>query len=409
MNNIKHIARLIVAPVFIFSGFVKAIDPLGSTYKFSDYFDAFGIGFLSPMAFVLAILLSSAELVIGLNLLFGNLMRITSWALIIFMSFFTVLTLIIALTDPVSDCGCFGDAVILTNWQTFWKNIVFMLPTLIVFYNRKKYKPTTLLHKEWGILFLFASVAVLISIHNYNNLPALDFRPYKIGTNIQKAMEIPEGAAKDEYETVFIYQKGEEKKEFAIADIPYQDTAWKYADRIDRLIKKGYEPPIHDFTLVTTDGEDITDSVLNNPGYSILVVAYNLEKSSNKGIKAVNLFASEAKKLGANVYGMTASTGNTITQAAQKYNFPYDFHTCDDITLKTIVRANPGVLLLKNGTIIGKWHARNLPELKPDNTDFISVALSYLQRNKSLWVRGYYLLALASLMFLLFLAVKKRQ
>ena len=177
MKAVRNFSRIIIAPVFIFSGFVKAIDPLGSAYKFSDYFEAFGLDFLSPMALVLAVMLSTTELIIGLSIIMGVLMRVTSWALLIFMSFFTLLTLLIAITNPVSDCGCFGDAIILTNWQTFWKNIVFMVPTLILFYGRKRFRPIGSIGAEWGIVTLFIVTGISLSLYTYRNLPVFDFRP----------------------------------------------------------------------------------------------------------------------------------------------------------------------------------------------------------------------------------------
>jgi uncharacterized membrane protein YphA (DoxX/SURF4 family) len=194
MKVLRNFSRIIIAPVFVFSGFVKAIDPLGSAYKFSDYFEAFGLDFLMPTALVLAILLSTAELVIGLNLIMGVVMRTTSWALFIFMSFFTLLTLIIALTNPVTDCGCFGDALILTNWQTFWKNILFMIPTLFIFYGRKRFRPVASMAGEWSIVLVFIITGVSLSIYTYRNLPVFDFRPYKVATHIPTDMAIPEGA-----------------------------------------------------------------------------------------------------------------------------------------------------------------------------------------------------------------------
>jgi uncharacterized membrane protein YphA (DoxX/SURF4 family) len=407
MNSIKTIARLIIAPVFIFSGFVKAIDPLGSTYKFTDYFDAFGMSFLSPLAFTLAILLSTAELVIGLNLLMGTLMRITSWVLLLFMSFFTVLTLISALTNPVTDCGCFGDALVLTNWQTFWKNIILLVPTLIVFLNRRKYKPFPNIVSEWGMVILFFGIGVVLSVYCYRNQPLLDFRPYKTGTDIRSSMIIPEGAEMDKYESYFIYEKNGEKKTFSATEIPYTDTLWKYVDRKDKLIKKGYESPIHDFTISTLDGMDITDSVLTDSGYSLLVIAYNLEKTNVEGLKKVNSIATKISRMGAKVYGLTSSTDDAINKAYQKYNFSYNFHTCDEIALKTITRANPGVLLLREGIIIGKWNFRNLPAISSTDEKLMALSISDLQKTQSNWVKGFAIIFILMFVFLLLLFTKK--
>ena len=206
MKLLRLISRILVGIVFVFSGFVKAIDPLGSTYKFSDYFTAFGMGFLEPLAFPLAIFLSSAELIIGVTLLLSYRMKVMSWILLIFMSFFTVLTFILALTNPVTDCGCFGDALILTNWETFGKNVVIMAFTLIIFIYRKQYPEIRSAMVEWSVIVAFFLGSVFLSLYCYNNLPLLDFRPYSVGTNIPDAMTIPEDAPQAVYETRLYYK-----------------------------------------------------------------------------------------------------------------------------------------------------------------------------------------------------------
>jgi uncharacterized membrane protein YphA (DoxX/SURF4 family) len=406
MKIVRNIARFIVAPVFIFSGFVKAIDPLGSTYKFTDYFDAFGFDFLSPLAFTLAIILSTAELTIGISLLMGNLMRVTSWALLIFMSFFTILTFISALTNPVTDCGCFGDALILTNWQTFWKNIVLMAPTIFIFLNRNNFKPFTPKGSEWCFLGAFILIGICISIHNYRNLPALDFRPYKIGTNIPSSMIIPDDAEKDSVTYVFVYSKNEIQKEFSLDSLP--DSTWSYVDRIDKIIKKGYVPPIHDFSLTSLDGDDYTNSVLTDPGFSLLIISHNLNKSDGEGLKATNAFAQKMKENGVKVYGMTGSTKDDIKKYSGKYTFCFDFYTCDETALKTTIRANPGIILLKQGTVLNMWHYRNLPKIDKIKGDMLSFAISDLQKQKSELVIGFYLLLFCLIVIGVLLATSRK-
>ncbi len=406
MKAIRNFSRIIIAILFIFSGFVKAIDPLGSTYKFSDYFEAFGMGFLSPIALFLAVFLSTAELVIGLNLLIGVVMRYTASILLVFMSFFTLLTLIVALTNPVTDCGCFGDALVLTNWQTFWKNIVFIVPTLVIFFNRKRFRPITSLAGEWGIILVFVLTSIFISVYNYRNLPAIDFRPYKIGTHIPSAMEIPEGAARDEYENIFIYEKGGKKQEFMVENIPYSDTNWKYVDRKSTLIKKGYQPPIHDFSIVTPDGQDITDSVLHHPNYVLLVIAHNLNKANEKALRDINAFAAKLKSNGIEVYGMSATTGSTLQTLKATYKFNYNFHLTDEITLKTIIRSNPGLVLLKDGVILNKWHYHNLPDAQSLAKNTLSTSIKELQQAKRSKTIRVSLLSLLSLVTVLLLLVR---
>lgn len=409
MSTIRNFARFIIAPVFIFSGFVKAIDPLGYTYKITDYFEAFGMDFMIPLALPLAIFFSTSELVIGFSLVLGILMRITSWVLMVFMSFFTVLTLIIALTNPVSDCGCFGDALILTNWQTFWKNIIFLMPTLVIFFNRRMFKPFTSIGSEWGIALLFILIGVFLSITAYRNLPFIDFRPYKIGTDIPKAMEIPDDAEMDEYESVFVYSKDGQTKEFSEEELIeiLKDTSWKYVDRITKLIKKGYEPPIHDFTITTQDGDDITDSVLFKTKYSLLVIAYNLDKANSKGLHQIENFTTSMSALGVSIFGLTSSTNKEIENVGLNHDFIFDFYTTDEITLKTMVRANPGVVLLKDGTIIGKWHFRNLPLVDGTNSNVLSLALENSLKVHKEWVIAFFISLFLTVMFFLLIIVDK--
>jgi uncharacterized membrane protein YphA (DoxX/SURF4 family) len=407
MSTISNFSRFIIAPVFIFSGFVKAIDPLGYTYKISDYFEAFGMDFFSPLAMPLAIFFSTAEIVIGMALVMGILMRYTSLLLMAFMSFFTVLTFIIALTNPVSDCGCFGDALILTNWQTFWKNLIFMLPTLAIFLNRRMFKPFTSIGSEWGIALLFVLIGILLSITTYRNLPFIDFRPYKIGVNIPTAMEIPEDAEVDEYDFTFIYEKDGQQKEFTQDDLLESlDTTWTYVDRISKLVKKGYEPPIHDFSITTAEGVDITDSVLHQSEFAVLVIAYDLNKANPKGLKKIEKFTHAMKGQGANVFGLTSSTSEEISNVEINHDFDFDFHSTDEITLKTIVRSNPGILLLNNGNIIGKWHYRNVPET--DNLD--QNILSHTLQDNSIvhknWIIAFFISVFFVIVFFLLIIVK---
>jgi uncharacterized membrane protein YphA (DoxX/SURF4 family) len=375
MKTLRIASRIIVGALFIFSGFVKDIDPMGSAYKFMDYFVAFHLGFLNFAAFPLAILLSTGELVIGINLVLGIRMHITSYALMIFMSFFTVLTFILAIFNPVSDCGCFGDAVILTNWQTFWKDIILLAPTLVIFFSRNKYVPFYADNLEWRLTAIFILIGVLISVYSYRNLPPLDFRPYKIGTNIPEKMTIPEDAELDEYKITVIYEKNGIRKEFEEKNIPWQDTTWKWVETKQVLIKKGYEPPIHDFTITTLDDDDITDLVISDPGYSFLLIADDLTKSDINAFRIIDATAQSCISKNCSFYCLTSSTTKEIENFREKLKPSFDFYTMDEITLKTIIRSNPGLLLIKEGNIIGKWHYNNFPAFSDSDNNYIARVL----------------------------------
>lgn len=368
MNIIRLISRTFVGLVFIFSGFVKAIDPLGSTYKFEDYFSAFHMSWLSPTAFTLAIILSTIEFVVGLSLIFNVRTRFTSWIAMIFMVFFTILTFILAIYNPVTDCGCFGDALILTNWQTFFKNIVIIIPTIIILYNRNKFKTILSNFGEWALLSLFTISVVGLSIYCYRHLPLINFRPYKIGVHIPDKMVYPPDAPKDSVKAVITYKKNGITKEFTMENLP--DSTWEWVSTATEVVRKGYEPPIHGFSIQTMNREDITDSILNYDGFCFLLAAYDLNKSSIKSNIKINELANYCSKNNYKFLCLTSSIDSDIKAFKDKTNATYEFCVTDGIALKTMIRANPGLILLRKGTIIGKWNHRDIPSIKEFEEEF---------------------------------------
>ena len=363
IKAIAIISRILLGAVFIFSGFVKGIDPWGSTYKFTDYLTAFDMTWMHSAAFALALLQNVVEIVIGVTLVLGLRMKESAWGVLLFMGFYTPLTLILALTNPVSDCGCFGDALILTNWQTFYKNLVLMIPTLIVFLYRKKYKPAYSALGEWSWVVIITAVVLWISIDCYNHLPWIDFRPYHIGADIQQGMIVPEGMPADEYYSTVFMEKNGELKEFPVNDYPWDDSAWVYVDTKTVLVKKGYEPPIHDFSITTEEGEDITEMVLSDEGYTFLLVAHRLSKSDRNAMLKASEIAEFCNDNGHKFYCLTAAAQTEINQLKSELKLSYDFCFTDDITLKTIIRANPGLVLLQKGVVTKKWHFNDMPEV----------------------------------------------
>jgi len=382
MKVVAIVARILLGATFIFSGFVKGIDPWGSTYKFIDYFFAFNMSWMEPAAFTLAILQNTAEIVIGVALVFGLRMKETAWGAMLFMAFFTVLTFVIALTNPVTDCGCFGDALILTNWETFYKNIVLMAPTVIIFLYRKKYVPAYRPVGEWSWVALTTIVCVWISIHCYRHLPWFDFRPYRIGADIHQGMIIPDGAPSDVYQSTVIMEKDGEIKEFSANDYPWDDSTWIFLDVKNVLIKKGYEPPIRDFSITTTEGFDITDEVLTDEGFTFLLVAHRLSKANKKALQKANEIARFCYEHGYKFYCLTSSLKSETELFKSELNLEYDFCLTDEITLKTIIRSNPGLVLLQKGTVLGKWHFNNMPDAADLKPNLLSLALEK-QANKS--------------------------
>lgn len=367
----KHIARILLGLTFVFSGFVKGIDPWGSAYKFTDYFNAFHMPWLTNMAFALGILLAAVEFAMGTAMIFNFFLRITSWFTLAFMIFFTGLTFVLALTNPVTDCGCFGDALVITNWQTFYKNIVLLALAVYIFYERKKFKS-----KDGPILSIALTGMTIVFYfylvdYSYNHLPIIDFSPYKVGVNIPDAMKVPEGAPKAIYENNLIYKNtktGEEKK-FTEANYPWQDTLnWKFVKMGEqKLIQKGYTPPIHDFRIETAEGEDIKDFFLYDEKYTFMVISPNLQKADLQGMKRIAELAQAAKSKGYRFIGLTASSPDSFEAIKKETGVQFDFFNTDEIVLKTMVRSNPGLIVLKKGTIFRKYHFKSVP--KPEELD----------------------------------------
>lgn len=359
------LSRLVIGATFVFSGFVKMIDPVGTSIKFQDYFSAMHLDFLVPNALLFAILLACIEFLLGVNVLLSLSPRHTSWYVLIIMSFMTLLTLYLAIANPVSDCGCFGDAVKLTNWQTFGKNIVLMVFTIFYFYHRRKIPYLYHEHFHWLPSLITFVFGVAVVLHCYFHLPIIDFLPYKLGTNIPKGMEIPEGAPTDVYETTFIYQKGGEKKEFTLQNYPANDTTWHFVEQKSELVKKGYTPPIHDFTITDkSTGEEITDIVLQDTSYTFLLISPKLEKAVDSHIDQINTVYDYSVDKGYKFYCLTSSTDQDVEGWVNATGAEYPFCVTDETALKTIIRANPGLVLLKNGTIVGKWNSGDIPDEK---------------------------------------------
>lgn len=358
-----NLFRFILAFVFLFSGLSKAIDPHGTEYKIGDYLVSFGLEGWYPDIFplFLGMLLAAFEFYIGLCLLFGMNRKFASWASLLVMCIMTPLTLYIAIANPVSDCGCFGDVLKISNWQTFVKNVVLLLcaASLARWHNYRVFRligqNTQWLISFYGWLFVFS-----LELYSLYYLPIADFTPYAIGVNILEGMSVPEGAEQPQYESTFILEKNGIKKEFTLADYP--DTTWTYVDTKTVLIKDGYVPPIHDFVLQDMEtGEDVTDSILTHVGYTFLLVAYDLSKAGQGSFDQVNELYDYCLKYDYGFLALTASGMEDIDRWKYHTGAEYPFLNADGTMLKTLVRSNPGLILLKDGVIVNKWSRNDLP------------------------------------------------
>jgi uncharacterized membrane protein YphA (DoxX/SURF4 family) len=363
ISVITTVCRFVLAVVFIFSGFVKAIDPLGTQYKIQDYLDALGWAGIFPeyIPFIASVLLGMLEFCLGVYLFFGIRRIIAPRAVVAVMAVMTPLTFWLALDNPVSDCGCFGDALILTNWETFGKNVVLLAMSLVVLKYRKCIRPLVTPRFSWlialyGFLYIFC-----MTIYCYRHLPVFDFRPYYVGADIRQGMEVPEGEEPTELETRFVLQKDGVEKEFTLDNYP--DSTWTFVDSRMVVKKQGYEPPIHDFAMLRyEDGEDITEQVLADEGYTFLLVAHQLGLANESRIDLINELYDYCLEYGYAFYCLTSSSDEDILKWQEDTGAEYPFCLMDNTTLRTMVRSNPGLILLKKGTVLWKWSVVDIPD-----------------------------------------------
>ena len=360
---ITTVCRFVLAVVFIFSGFVKAIDPLGTQYKIQDYLDAFGWTGVFPefVPFIASALLGMLEFCLGVYLFFGIRRIIAPRAVVAMMAVMTPLTFWLAWDHPVSDCGCFGDALVLTNWETFGKNVVLLAMSLVVLKWRRRLFPLATTRFDWLIALYGFLYILCMTVYCYRHLPVFDFRPYYVGADIRQGMSIPEGEEPTEFETRFVLQKDGVEKEFTLENYP--DSTWTFVDSKTVVKKQGYEPPIHDFSMIRyDDGEDITEQVLADEGYTFLLVAHQLGQANQSRMDLINELYDYCLEYGYAFYCLTSSSDEDILKWQEDTGAEYPFCLMDNITLKTMVRFNPGLMLLKKGTVVGKWSIIDIPD-----------------------------------------------
>lgn len=374
-----NVCRFVLAATFIFSGYVKAIDPLGTLYKLKDYAAAMSLnGLLPDWALVgVAIALGALEFALGVFMLFAVRRHVVSRIMLAFMTAMTVLTLWIFVADPVKDCGCFGDALKLTNGETLLKNIVLIACAALVAWRPVDMARFISRSNQWIVRYYTVAYIVITSVYCLYTLPIFDFRPYHVGMNIKQGMEIPEGAEQPEFESTFLLRKNGETREFTLDNYP--DSTWEYVDTRTVQTKKGYEPPIHDFALTSCDtGEDITEQVLTKKGYTFLLVSPRLAVADDSNFGDIDQIYEYAEENGADFYCVTASANDEIERWRDITGAEYQFCNADETTLKTMIRSNPGLMLLKDGTIIGKWSHNTLPQ-----TDDLTAPLQQLTIGKA--------------------------
>lgn len=366
-----ELSRLLVGFTFLFSGFVKAIDPRGFAYKIEDYFSAFNLSMLDSLALPISVALCVIEFALGVFALLGIYRKWTTRLLLLVMLFMTPLTLYLALVNPVSDCGCFGDALVITNWETFWKNVILLACTVFLYFNPEKLTNIFTGKTYWLTSFYVYVFITFFAIYNIVKEPIVDFRPYAIGANLRELALVPEGEG-DVVENTFFYQKDGVIKEFTEDNYPWQDSTWQFVKMESEIVKEGAKSEIADFSInylpVDSDGdsfmdeEDITESVLYDDSYSFLMITYSLLDMGEANISQFEDVYNYAQEKGYNFYVLTASLKDDILRWKRDNAVDFEFCLTDERVLKTIMRSNPGMLVLKDGVVINKWTGFEVPD-----------------------------------------------
>jgi len=364
-----NICRIAVAVTLILSGYVKAIDPMGTHYKIQDYLGALSLGGMLPdwSTITASVLLSALEFSLGIFLLFAIHRRLVSKLVLALMALMTIVSAWLWMANPISDCGCFGDALHLTNGQTFAKNIALLAASAIVCRWPLRMVRFISRTNQWIVINYTLVFIILTSAYCLYYLPLFDFRPYHVGANLRAGMEVPDSAEQPQFETTFILEKDGEQREFTLADYP--DSTWTFVDSKTKMVSEGYVPPIHDFSITRIDdGEDITDAVVDDPGYTFLLIAPRLETADDGNFGKIDQLYEYCSDHGYAFYCLTASGEREIERWRELTGAEYPFCATDGTTLKTIIRSNPGLLLLHQGNVMGKWSHRRLPEVTPEES-----------------------------------------
>ncbi len=364
MKLIANICRFFVGVLFIFSGLVKADDPIGFAYKLDEYWDVFHTQFLSSVSLPLAMFMCTLEISLGVALLLGFRMKLTSWLLLLLMLFFTWLTGFAAITGSPKECGCFGDAIKMTDWQSFSKDVVLTILVLVIFFLRDKIRPlfsNTLRNAllTFGIIAIFS-----FTYYCYAHLPVWDFRPYKIGNNIELLRKPPLNGKQAIYETKFIYKnkKTGEVKNFTEADYPWKDTLnWQYVDTKSVLVQQGDEPKITDLFVYDANNRDVTDSLLTLPDFTFWVIMPDINSTNKNAFTKIDELVRACDMHHISVIGVTSSDYDDYEPFRHNFNAAFPFYRADNTVLRTMIRSNPGLMLIKAGAVLGKWHYHDIP------------------------------------------------
>jgi uncharacterized membrane protein YphA (DoxX/SURF4 family) len=359
-------SQVFVGGLFIFSGFIKLNDPVGFSFKLTDYFaeDVLNLEFLSPYALWIAVFIVILEVILGIMILLNLFKKPVLWCLLLLIVFFTFLTFYSAYFNKVTDCGCFGDFWKLTPWESFTKDIILLFFIIILFLGYHNIK--SIFSKKVNIAITGVSLiaCIFFAKHVLDHLPTFDFRPYKISANIMEGMTVPPDAPRPVFEYVWIFEVNGEDVEVTTQSADYPEVeGGTYKSVTSNILEEGYEPPIHDFSIESMDDGDVTEMMMEEEKL-IMVVVYNLDKAEEAGFSKVKTFTDKAIDAGYKVIGLSSSDPDDLKSLSDIMQFNFDFYLTDETALKTIIRSNPGVLKVEKGTITGKAHHNDFDTIK---------------------------------------------
>lgn len=393
MKALATISRILVGLLFIFSGFIKANDPLGFSYKLTEYYQVFGLKFLISTGLYQAMFICVLEIVLGFAVLMGTRMKVTATLLLAMIVFFTLLTGYTAVgnwffENPdhsttqwfanllnfkpkeiyyMTDCGCFGEFIKLTPWQSFFKDVVLLILIIIIFIRRKHIRSIFSRNMQTNIIVSLSVLFTVFTVYCYMYLPAINFLNWQEGNNVAKMIYRPADAEPDSLVLTFIYKVNGEEKEYSYDEVMARKVpeGAEFVDQNKKVIKEGWRPKIHDFKLQGADGNEYQDSVLQSNDFQLLVVSYNLEKAREKGLEKISALAKEfIEKDGKKVWGLTGSTLTDAEKIRHEHELIFDFYNVDPKMLKSMIRSNPGLILMKGPVVIKTWPSRSIPKPK---------------------------------------------
>jgi uncharacterized membrane protein YphA (DoxX/SURF4 family) len=362
MKLLTQISRILVGVLFIISGLIKANDTIGFSYKLVEYFEIFNMHFFVDYAVSMAMFICIFEIMVGIALLIGAYTRLNMWLLLLMIVFFTLLTGYSAITNKVTDCGCFGDAIKLKPVESFLKDVLLLVFILIMFIGQKHIKPIisnkTIVSIALGVSLL---VITFFTFNTYMFLPKIDFLPYKVGNDIGQLMTLPPDAKRDSVVMVFIYEKDGKQFEFGVNEVGNVDDTYKFVDRIDKVIVEGDKAPIHDFKLFDVSGQDYTDTLLLQKGFRMILVQTNILKSRTGIEPQIAQLANDCALAGIPFWALTNTTLTDVEPYRHEHQFAFNYYNMDVTPLKSMVRSNPGLLLMKDNVVVKKWSAYGIP------------------------------------------------